>query len=174
MLAGPRRTDPERAVSASLIIRLPGEPRGKGRHRTRVMQTPGGRAVARQHPDAKTEAYEKRLRAAAEVVMAGRPPLTGMLSVAVFAFFPIPASWPKRKKEQARARLLRPTIKPDWDNIGKTTDALNGVVWGDDASVVDGFVRKFYADFPELVVAVEEISARDAVAETLPWAGRAA
>jgi Holliday junction resolvase RusA-like endonuclease len=161
-------------VSAPLVIRLPGEPRGKGRHRTRVMQLPGGRAAVRQHPDAKTDAYEKRLCAAAQVAMAGRPLMTGMLSVVVFAFFPIPARWPKRKKEQARARLLRPTVKPDWDNIGKTTDALNAVVWGDDASVVDGFVRKFYADLPELVVTVEEISVRDAVAEALPRTRRPA
>ena len=51
-------------------------------------------------------------------------------------------------------RRLRPTTKPDWDNIAKVIDALNHVVWADDASVVDGLVRKFYGETPELVIQV--------------------
>ncbi|MCJ2128697.1 RusA family crossover junction endodeoxyribonuclease, partial [Methylobacterium sp. E-045] len=40
-------------------------------------------------------------------------------------------------------------------NIGKICDALNEVVWGDDSTVVDGIVRKFYSDNPELVITVQ-------------------
>ena len=141
-------------MSDPITIRLSGPPRGKGRHRVQLRQPPGKRAFIHSHPDSKTAAYEAQLRAAAGLAMAGAPPLCGMLTVAVFAYLPIPASWPKRRQAEARARTLRPTTKPDWDNIAKITDALNGVVWGDDASVVDGYVRKFYSDTPELVVLV--------------------
>lgn len=145
-------------MPATVTIRLPGPPQGKGRHRARAATEAGGRTFARAYSDPKTVAYEGRLRAATSVEMDGAAPLTGMLVVAVFAFMPIPASWPKRRWQQARDRLIRPVVKPDWDNIAKVTDALNGVVWGDDASVVDGYVRKFYADEPELVVQVSVIA----------------
>lgn len=145
-------------MPSTITIRLPGPPQGKGRHRSRVAIAGGGKAFARQYSDPKTAAYESRLRAAATAEMDGAAPLSGMLSVAVFAFMPIPSSWPKRKQQQARDRLIRPVTKPDWDNVAKVTDALNGVVWGDDASVVDGYVRKFYADEPELVVQVSLVT----------------
>ncbi|MBP27868.1 RusA family crossover junction endodeoxyribonuclease [Methylobacterium sp.] len=144
-------------MPSSVTIRLPGPPQGKQRHRSRVVAGKGGKSFASQYSDPKTVAYERRLRAAATVEMDGAALLSGMLSVAVFAFMPIPASWPKRKQQQARDRLIRPVTKPDWDNVAKVTDALNGVVWGDDASVVDGYVRKFYADEPELVVQVSVV-----------------
>ena len=106
------------------------------------------------HPDQKTEAYESALRLAAGAAMRGRALLTGPLEVRIFATMPIPASWSKRKRLDAIERRLRPTTKPDWDNIAKVIDALNHVVWADDASVVDGLVRKFYGETPELVIQV--------------------
>ncbi len=56
---------------------------------------------------------------------------------------------------EALAGIVRPEVKPDWDNIAKCSDAFNGIVWGDDASVVDGFVRKAYAETPALVFRIE-------------------
>jgi len=140
-------------VSDTIIIRLPGAPRGKGRHRAQVVQR-GGVARIHSHPDQKTEAYESALRLAAGAVMRGRPLLTGPLEVRIFAMMPIPASWSKRKRLDAIERRFRPTVKPDFDNIAKVIDALNHVVWADDASVVDGLVRKFYSETPELVIQV--------------------
>ncbi len=70
---------------------------------------------------------------------------------------PIPASFSKRKRLDAIERRLRPTTKPDWDNIAKTIDALNKVVWPDDAAVVDAVVRKFYSEKPALVIVVRAL-----------------
>lgn len=54
---------------------------------------------------------------------------------------------------------IRPTIKPDWDNVGKLiADALNGVAYYDDKYVVDGMARKFYAEIPHIDVVLEEIN----------------
>ena len=146
-------------MSETIIIRLPGAPRGKGRHRAQLVKR-GDVTRIHSHPDQKTEAYESALRVAAGLVMRRRALLTGPLEVRIFAMFPIPASWSKRKRLDAIERRLRPTTKPDFDNIAKVIDALNHVVWADDASVVDGLVRKFYSETPELVIQVTALDAQ--------------
>ena len=144
-------------MSDSVTIRLPGAPRGKGRHRAQLVQRAGQAPRIHSHPDEKTEAYESALRVAAGLVMRGRPLLTGALALEIFAFLPIPASFSKRKRLDAIERRLRPTKKPDWDNIAKTIDALNKVVWPDDAAIVDAVVRKFYGEKPSLVIVVRAL-----------------
>lgn len=146
-------------MSDTVIIRLPGAPRGKGRHRAQLVRR-GGVSRIHSHPDQKTEAYEGALRLAAGLEMRGRAQLTGPLEVRIFAMLPIPASWSKRKRLDAIEGRLRPTTKPDWDNIAKVIDALNTIVWADDASVVDGLVRKFYSETPELVIQVTALDAQ--------------
>ena len=47
---------------------------------------------------------------------------------------------------------LRPTVMPDWNNLGGVTDALNGIVWHDDRQIVQGIVTKVYGDRPCLVI----------------------
>jgi Holliday junction resolvase RusA-like endonuclease len=87
--------------------------------------------------------------------MGNRPPIEGELTIVVTVFMPVPKSWSSRKQAQALAGLIRPTTKPDWDNLGKTAaDALNEVVYLDDKQVVDGSVHKFYSDRPRLVVTI--------------------
>jgi Holliday junction resolvase RusA-like endonuclease len=83
-------------------------------------------------------------------------PMGGPLCVTVVAIFPIPESWSKRKKDDARRGMIVPGVRPDWENLAKTLDALNGVVWIDDKQVVDGRVLKQYGDRPRLSIEVEE------------------
>ena len=59
---------------------------------------------------------------------------------------PIPASWSKKKAEAAKKDAIRPTTKPDLDNILKMMDALNGVAWKDDAQVVSVLIQKYYSE----------------------------
>jgi Holliday junction resolvase RusA-like endonuclease len=48
---------------------------------------------------------------------------------------------------------LRPTVKPDLDNMLKAVkDAMTGIVWHDDSQVVSETVSKFYADTKPLIV----------------------
>ena len=52
---------------------------------------------------------------------------------------------------------IRPTKKPDFDNIGKIVcDSLNKRAYNDDAQVVDAQVRKFYSRNPRVVVTIQE------------------
>jgi Holliday junction resolvase RusA-like endonuclease len=137
-------------------ITLVGEPKGKGRPRfTRL-----GRA----YTPAKTRSYEAALRYAAQEAMDGRPPFEGPLRLEVTAWLPIPTSWSGKKQKQAAAGELRPTTRPDFDNYLKALDALNEVVWRDDAQVVTQSFAKFYSVQPKLVVIVETLHAAQATA----------
>ena len=62
-------------------------------------------------------------------------------------FMTIPKSFSKKKSEQAVKGNIRPTVKPDCDNIAKNiNDALNGIVYLDDKQIVSLVVNKFYSD----------------------------
>lgn len=137
-----------------LVVRLPGPPRGKGRPRMRVITPKAGRSFAGVYTDAQTRNYEGMLRQVAAVAMGSRPLLSGPLMVTVRALFPVPASWSRRKRSDALGGLLRPTGKPDADNLMKVIDSCNGIVWNDDSQVVDMRVIKRYSEKPSLAIFV--------------------
>lgn len=131
-----------------IVIELAGAPLGKGRPRFM-------RATGHAYTPEKTRNFESNLLLAAQDVMAGRVPMEGPLSVRVQAYLPIPKSWSKKKQAGALLGAIRPTSKPDWENLAKMLDAFNKIVWCDDSQVVDGFVCKRYSDRPRLRVEVE-------------------
>lgn len=130
-------------------IALLGQPRGKERPRLTK--------VGHVYTPQRTRDYEAALKYAAAQVMGDRPPLEGPLEVDILIRVPIAASWPKKRQEAARAGRERPTKKPDWDNFAKVCDALNLVVWIDDAQVVDGRIQKFYSDKPGMWITVRPV-----------------
>jgi Holliday junction resolvase RusA-like endonuclease len=134
-------------VADSIVIRLDGEPQGKGRPRF-------VRATGRAFTPASTRSYEAKLAYQAQEIMAGRPLLSGPLRVLVVACFPIPKSFSKGKRLDALQGIVYPTVKPDVDNLLKCLDALNGVVWEDDKLVVSAEVQKRYASQPCLEIEV--------------------
>lgn len=131
-------------------IVLAGEPKGKGRPRF-------SRATGRAFTPAATVTYESALRYAGYQAMNGALPLEGPLTIRIDAFVPVPKSWPKKKTASALSGELRPTGKPDGDNLAKMIDALNEVVWRDDSQIVDWTIRKFYSDRPRLEIIVGSI-----------------
>jgi len=72
----------------------------------------------------------------------------------VSAYFGVPQSWGAKKRAAALAGAIRPAKRPDLDNVVKMLDALNEVVWRDDAQVVSGLIEKYYSDRPRLRVEV--------------------
>ena len=86
--------------------------------------------------------------------MANRPPLEGALRVRVLACFGVPQSWSAKKRAAAISGAVRPSKRPDIDNVVKIFDALNQVVWVDDAQVVEAWVEKIYTDRPRLRIEV--------------------
>jgi Holliday junction resolvase RusA-like endonuclease len=79
--------------------------------------------------------------------------LEGQIEAFIQAFFSIPKSASQVKKAKMLSGDIRPTKKPDWDNIGKVVcDALNNLAYGDDSHVVSGTVYKWYSEEPRIVV----------------------
>lgn len=149
-----------------IVIRLDGTVRGKGRPRfARVGQ------FVRTFTDAQTRTYEGRLSDAAAEAMDGHPLIEGPVLLKLVATFGVPASWSKRKQADALTGIIRPTGRPDWENIAKLTDALNGIVWRDDAQVVTATVRKVYGERPGLAIEVVPIVHGTARAPAQPEPG---
>lgn len=128
-----------------------------GKERVRVTRT--GRAYTPE----RTLNFEARMAHAAQLVMEGRPLFEGPLSVIVEAHMPVAESKPRKFKSACLAGQIRPTKKPDWDNIGKLLDALNLIVWQDDAQIVDGRVIKWYSATPRTVVTVTPLKPMEGV-----------
>ena len=131
-----------------------GDPQGKGRPR---FSTVCGHVHTRT-PD-ETVLYENLVKTEYRQQVGVKFPDDAMLDVRIFAYYPIPKSASKRKRQAMLEKKIRPTKKPDWDNVGKVIcDSLNGIAYRDDAQVVDSMVRKFYGEDPMVVVTIEEIT----------------
>ena len=131
----------------NVVFTIPGPPRGKGRARI-------GRigSHARMFTPAKTVAYEGLVALAGRAAMSRAgvaEPMGDAVACVVHLDCQVPASWSQRKQRAALAGEVLPTSKPDADNVVKALfDGCNGVVWRDDAQVVDLRVVKRYAVMP--------------------------
>ena len=104
---------------------------------------------------AKTVAYEGLVAHAAHVAMAGRPLIDAAVRCWLSVMCEIPASWSQKRRQQAIDGTVRPTGRPDLDNVAKAIlDGCNGVVWRDDVLVVDLSVSKRYAATPCVLVEI--------------------
>lgn len=83
-------------------------------------------AIAEAYRDACIRRYGRVLAAGPHVPV----------EVTVATERPLPKGRPNRVESEPD------TYKPDWDNIGKLTDGLNGVAWADDAQVTAARVEK--------------------------------
>jgi Holliday junction resolvase RusA-like endonuclease len=69
---------------------------------------------------------------------------------------PILKSFNKTEIFLAEAGILRPDKKPDVDNYAKTVmDAINGLVWTDDAKITHLEIDKFYSSYPRIEVFIK-------------------
>ena len=123
---------------------VPGEARGKGRPRF---------GNGRTYTDSKTVEYENLVRACF-YTLGDTQIYEGPVKLELEVCCQVPKSEPKYTKRLMVDGMLRPTKRPDVDNIAKIImDALNGVAYRDDAQVVELAVKKKYvADDPCVVV----------------------
>lgn len=117
-----------------------GKPQGKQRPRfSRISKT--------VYTPTNTAKYEKQIAKAYTESGGKCIPADCYVSVSVSAFFPVPKSYSKKKREDCLERILRPDKKPDMDNILKVVlDALNEVAYEDDKQVVELIGRKYYTE----------------------------
>jgi Holliday junction resolvase RusA-like endonuclease len=110
---------------------------------------------ARMFTPAKTAAYEGLVAHAAQQAMRGAVPFDRPCRIELDVLCTVPASWSAKKRAQALAGAIRPTKKPDADNVLKAVcDGMNGVVWRDDVQAVEVVLRKAYAATPGVHVRV--------------------
>jgi Holliday junction resolvase RusA-like endonuclease len=151
----PSMTDPPFGAAPNprgepVTISLSGEPQGKGRARSFVR----GGHVGHYTPS-KTRSYESLISGLAMDAMIGRLPFDCAVELIMRAVFSVPPSFSKRKQNDAMVGALWPAKKPDYDNILKAwSDAMNGVVYRDDALIVRVQFEKRYGPQPLVAVTV--------------------
>lgn len=142
-------------------IVVPGTPQGKGRPRAFAIKHGPRAGQVAMHTPAKTRTYEGIIASLGLDAMRGRAPLTQPLQLTLVAYCPIPDSWPRWKRAEALEDRIRPTSKPDMDNVLKAlSDALNEVVWADDSRVCAIRMAKHYSDQPRLEATIEVLAAQ--------------
>lgn len=134
-----------------LTLTVPGEPQGKGRPRFARI---GNKTIART-PD-KTVIYENLIVTVYRQKYGDSRFLDNeSLDLRIDAYFPVPASMSKKKREQMYEGIIRPAKKPDADNIIKVVaDSLNGIAYRDDAQIVECRLAKYYSDHPRLEIII--------------------
>ena len=102
--------------------------------------------------------YKGKVRGHAARITSGL--LDGPLEAEIDFYLPIPDSWTKKRKDNARSGLELPTKKPDVDNYAKSIfDACNEVFYKDDSQIVRVTARKWYSDEPRIEFRVRQIDA---------------
>lgn len=129
---------------------VPGEPTGKGRPRV----TRSGHAFTPE----KTANYENLVRVEYERQCRGeRFADDAQLAMVIRAYYGLAASDSKRRRQAKLDGAIRPTKKPDCDNVGKIiADSLNGIAYRDDAQIVSMTIEKHYDTIPKVVVEITE------------------
>lgn len=135
-------------------IIIDGDPKGK--QRPRFSRAHG---FTQTYTPTETIAYEKRIKKEWQKCKYGTfrdvP-----VEVHITAYFRIPESYSKLKKANAQSNIIKPTKKPDADNIIKIVlDGLQGegVAFTDDKLVTDIVCRKRYAEQPRVEIIVKEV-----------------
>lgn len=118
-------------------------PVAQPRQRHAIRGTAGRQFISNYTPSSHpVTAFKSDCRAAAYNAYRGAP-LDEPLRVDIVAVFPRPKG--KMYKSKPMPREYKAS-KPDRDNIEKSVyDALNGLVWRDDALIVDGRTEKIIA-----------------------------
>ena len=134
---------------------VPGQPKGKARART--VRRGGGKSFF--YTPEGTVLYENLIKTcylqdAGHVLFNDGQPL----AVSITAFYEVPKSYSKKKKQEMLDGQLYPTKKPDIDNIAKCVlDALNKLAYRDDTQVVRLHMEKHYAEIPRVEVEIREV-----------------
>ncbi|RHW49180.1 RusA family crossover junction endodeoxyribonuclease [Lactobacillus bombicola] len=153
------------ANSISFII--PGKPQGKARPRF----TRGGKGV-RTYTPATTQSYEDLVRYTALTARRQaqiKKPISCDMALMIKAYFEVPKSFSKKRRQECLSGFERPSKKPDSDNIAKIIlDGLNPKMklnhvlhkaecvheglYSDDRQVVELHVEKWYSKTPRVEI----------------------
>ena len=128
-----------------IALFIPGEP---------VAWARAGSNGTRRYTPPKQAAYKAEITLRARRAMAGLAPFDGPLALRVRVVYPVPASWSKAQRATAKWKVS----KPDLDNLVKgVADALNGIVYRDDAQIAETVMQKCYGPIVGLTATIEPL-----------------
>lgn len=106
-----------------------------------------------------SKAYKKKVENVARLY-APSTPIDSPIKINMTFFMPIPKSKSKAWKRRALLGLELPDRKPDNDNLAKAIlDAMNEIIYKDDARITDLNLKKRYSDVPRTeVVIIEQVT----------------
>lgn len=133
-----------------------GEPKGKGR--PRFCRNTGHAITPKDTVNYETLVKMEYTQACGEQMF----PDDAMLDMRIKAYYSIPKSASKKRHAAMLSGDIRPTKKPDMDNVIKIiADSLNKIAYRDDTQIVDCQVRKFYSEKPRVEVMIQTIDKYD-------------
>jgi len=139
---------------AKVSFTVSGQPQGKGRPRFSKQRS--GNVITRTPYN--TVVYENLIRMQYQAQCGYRFPDDEMIDLRIRAYYQIPKSASKRRKDAMADGVIRPTTTPDVDNILKAvSDSLQGIAYRDDKSIVDAQIRKYYSLEPRLVITIQSV-----------------
>lgn len=128
---------------------VPGEPKAKARPRV----TRSGIAFTPKS----TVMYENLVKTSFQQSYPDHVPIDQEMEAVITAYFSIPKSASRKKKEFMSSGIINPTKKPDLDNIAKAVlDSLNGIAYKDDSQIVSMMISKKYSDRPRVEITLKE------------------
>ena len=134
-----------------IYFTIPGKPKGKGRPKFARR----GNFVKTYTPEA-TVNYENWVKLCYQA--AEQSSISGEIQVEIQCYFEIPESIKGKKRELYLSGEIRPTKKPDLDNIMKcVTDALNEIAYQDDKQIVEASIEKYYSEEPRVEIEICEL-----------------
>jgi len=128
---------------------LPIEPVAQARPRARRF----GKGIRLYDPP-KTATFKRKLSKLA-MEMYHDTPVEGEIYLKVAFYRKIQKSISKKEHDRRASGAHRPIVKADLSNYLKSfEDALNGVLWKDDAMIVHEEIDKYYSDKPRIEVEI--------------------
>ena len=136
-----------------LFFMVKGEPEGKGRPRF----NPYGKGKKPVTPE-QTLLYENLIgwefRSQCNKSFSEKEPI----KMKITAYYSIPSSKSKKEKKLMEENIIRPTKKPDIDNVAKVyADALNHLAYHDDSQIVSLLCEKYYSYNPRVEVIISSL-----------------
>ncbi len=133
------------AVVVEVVVR--GIPVPQGSVRAFVNPKTGRAQVVSTQRGGPLGAWRDRIATEAQMQMGERPPIRGPVKLQARFTFPRPSAH-YGKNGLLPSAPVHKTTAPDVDKLTRAFDALTGIIWIDDAQVVEMHVAKGFGDEP--------------------------
>lgn len=145
----------------SLKLKILGIPQPKQSVRSRVVRTKTGKSFVQHYQTSEVKKNERNFSADAKTqIPEGFIPFSGPVKVkALFVFPPLKGFTKAKLNALSSGATIYKTTKPDLtDNLMKgTMDALNGVVFTDDAIIAEVESKKIFGIVPRIELEFEKL-----------------